>query len=125
MEEHNRIIGRGDKMKLLPTCSALDRLKFCSLDSYMLAMHGEVIVDFLLALASFGGKVNRAIEEEKHDTVCCIAMPYPITRQSWLVLGRRVRILIRRIKGNTVFEETVLSSRHTLNDAIAKVSIVF
>jgi hypothetical protein len=125
MEQHNRIIGRGKKMALLPICSTLEHLKFRSLDSYMLAMHGDMFVDLLLALASFGRKVIRAIEEDKQDGVWCVEMPFLITRQSWSILSRRVRILIRLIKGNMVFKESAFSSYHALKDAITEVSMVF
>jgi hypothetical protein len=125
MEEHNRIIGRGKKMMLLPIASTLKHLKFSSLDSFILVMHSDILVDLLLALASFGRKVNRAIEEDKQDVVWCVEMPFFITRQSWLALSRRVKILIRLIKGNRVFKEAAFSSYHTLKDAITKVSTVF
>ncbi len=91
----------------------------------MLAMHGDMFVDLLVALASFGRKVNRAIAEDRRDVVWCVEMPFLITRQSWLVLSRRVRILIQLIKSNSVFKEAAFSSYHTLKDAITKVSMVF
>lgn len=124
MNDHNLTIERGERMRLLATCKNMDRLKFDSLDTYMLTMYGEVYAEALLSIASFGERVQKAMEQNQEDGVWCIQMPFLITNEKWTCLCKRVRFLVRIIKRKVLSLESC-PSHEKLNLAVQKLSLIF
>jgi hypothetical protein len=124
MRGHNRNIERGEKMGLLPAGRSPKSLKFDSLDNYMLRMHGYAYVEALLSIATFGERVLKARDGIQVDGVWCLEMPICIMHESWALMRKRVKMLVRRI-------ELMLSSQDTgpfhesLTETLRKVSVVF
>ena len=102
----------------------MDRLKFDSLDTYMLTMYGEVYAEALLSIASFGERVQKAMEQNQEDGVWCIQMPFLITNEKWTCLCKRVRFLVRIIKRKVLSLESC-PSHEKLNLAVQKLSLIF
>ena len=127
MRNHNRNINRGERMGLLPACRSLQRLRFDSIDRYMLTMHGDAYVEALLSIASFGAKVQKARDANQGfytDGGWFIGMPFMIMPDRWAVLCKRVRMLVRGIEAVLPSQDT---GPHTdsLRHALHEVSKIF
>ncbi len=124
MRNHNSNIERGEKMGLLPAGRSLKRLRFDSLDTYMLTMHGDTYAAALLSLASFGERVQKARDENRADGDWCIGMPYMITRERWGLLRKRVDRLVNGIERELLSLDSG-PFLELLKDALHKVSASF
>ena len=121
---HNRNIERGERMRLLSACRSLKRMKFDSLDDYMLMMHGDAFVEALLSVASFGERVQRARALHQADEVWCIEMPFLITRTRWDLLCKRIKKLVRAIESKITSDGVALYDK-SLTVTLQKVALIF
>ncbi len=97
MLEHNRIIERGQRMKLQHGPKNLDRLKFSCVDLYMLQMQSKHIANRLDAFSSFGERVLLLIRESPAALFWIVGGPILVERLSWCRLCAEVMALIHAL----------------------------
>ena len=98
MLDHNRTVERGERMRLIPFAGDLSRLKFGSLDLYMLQMHSRYLSQILDEFSNFGDRVLTAMQGSPTAArFWIIKAPILIERVGWQKLCSQVISLLRAL----------------------------
>jgi hypothetical protein len=97
MLEHNRIIERGERMRLLPGRKSLLRMKFSCVDLYMLQMQSKLLANLLDNFSSFGERVLQLIHESPAALFWMVAGPILVERESWCRLCSQIMALLHAL----------------------------
>ncbi len=126
MLEHNRIIERGQRMKLQHGPKNLDRMKFSCVDLYMLQMQSKHISSLLDAFSSFGERVLILIRESPAALFWIVGGPILVERVSWCRLCAHVMGLIHALgMGYQPFQLEPWPDWALLEAAIARAAGIF
>ena len=95
MQRHNAKLEKRKKtMQVLCTFS---RLHFASLDSFMTAVHGDLVAEAVRSLIFFGEKMTRKIERHPDAMIWVLEYPILISRRRWAQLRRQCLTLATRL----------------------------
>lgn len=94
MAAHNAILLRGESMRL-QVIGRVKRLRFSSLDCYILQMHAEDIAGVLNGLSEFAQRVLPKIQQNRIARTWPICNQILIQRRHWLSFARSVMNLLK------------------------------
>ena len=94
MQEHNRILSRGERLGLCSGAIKARSFKMSSLDVYMLQMQSRYLAEILDDLTSFGERVVKRICESPRSSMWVISGPILAERHSWVRFCQQMMSLL-------------------------------
>ena len=101
---HNTLLNSGLKMGL-SNIDSLDRLKFNSLDLFLIRMRGHILVEVLDAFSTFAERFSEAVSSNQDALLWCVRWPVIITRDRWISLCWQLASVLKLLDCNGVSDE--------------------
>ena len=94
MQEHNRILARGERLGLCSVPMKARSLTMSSLDMYMVQMQSRYLAEILDDLTSFGERVIKRIGGSPMSLLWVISGPILVERRSWVRFCQQMMSLL-------------------------------
>jgi len=130
MEVHNRVLQRGERMRLCPSMKT-KYLQFSSVDEFILRMHPAKVASILNSLSDFANKLISFIDHEDEDFGSCVWINEDLLvhRHHWLKLCKRVFVLLEIIvhgsSCRSSYDDKAVDGRDELAAAVDRAVNVF
>ena len=95
MMEHNELVERGERMRLLPCQINMEWIKFSSVDVFMLQMQSRYLSKLLDDFSNFGDRFLASLSRSPSACFWVMNGPIVIEKSSWLRLCIQVMSLLR------------------------------
>ncbi len=93
---HNKSIARGLAMGL-NTIDRMDRLRFSSLDLFLIKTRGGMLAEVLNAISSFAERIIEEVKGDRNALLWSVRGPVIITNERWMALCKQLVNILKLI----------------------------